>query len=872
MNFAKFRTKILICLSFLILTSLSISFGSYVIANLTINGDNTINIESSEDTSNYHKIEFRDGDTNLKTMYVKDGEKITFEDIPTGHQEAKFEWISNDGNPNNNFSLKNNSFSSGLIVTKDLILTKNDILANQGTTTPNKNNFVDDPNDKGDSVVSTGNGTVVINQGDNKGSVITMDEPILNNVDFDINFKTIDKNGNESSQNIWQDLGNNGKTQHSTDKTIGLEDPYSTPDIYKPKAGGSSSLNPLVTRVKLASDTFLTGQSWIGVGARTGFYGESGWSQFNYQGLINGSYCELDLNGKTLVIGNGATLELRGSLIDSSPNKTGQVIVENGGTVKATFVIEDHYHERTIPIAYAYGDAPFKMYRMPYLNVKLVLRKGSSLIGYLRLDMGGDSGTNYYDGEVKIIGEGEGNVFDTSKNSIDSYIVREPVFDNFRFPESENQKNIYNTETETINSIVYEKFNYKFYNCDGLAFNTLWIGNIPYDAKIAKLNFSILWDRCDFFIPPYFSAYFYNSHVTIKNNIVFLPGSYLYMDSKSSITLSANSSNASDLYDVTSGSGTLIGWMLSDKMKDKKKYQSIGGLMFINERSYWSDAWSGWVEGNRGEGDALSQNIIIFNSTRKFWKYLNDNFPAYADIYGKIYFDNNVSLFKEKFHLGGLINIYDLSAFKQNLLGDDKVALFNSVFSSVGCNFNLTGKAYFNTDFYSVLPLISNGNVLTDMSSSWLRQDYDTIKFTFDLDSGLIVTNNSQKYAFTYVNNAGVYNNWNNFLNKSQCGDISDQEFMNKEDDLDVKFFKVISDENNVITMNVPMYEGDISNYQFIYFRGSFFRYSNGKVDIFKFKGENPGSNNNGWSDSYTIDVEFKNTDNYYNNNRWMIK
>lgn len=869
MNFAKIKTKILFCLSFLILTSVSISLGGYVIANLTINGENTIEIGTNEDKTNFHKIEFRDGNTSLKIMYVKDGEKITTDDIPDNYKDAKFEWISSDGDSNNNFTLINNSFSNGLTVTKDLVLTKNDILANQGTTTPNTNNFVNDPNDAGDSTISTSNGKVTINQGNNKGSIITMDEPILNNVDFDLNFKTIDSNGNESSsQNIEQSLGDNGATQHSTDKTIGLEDPYSNRDIYKPRAGGSSSLNPLVTRLKLESDTLLIGNSWLGVGARTGFFGGSGWSQIGYQGLINGSYCELDLNGKTLIIGNGATLELRGSLIDSSPNKTGMVVVEEGGTVISTFVIEDHYHETSLPIAYLYGDAPFKMYRMPYLTAKLKMNKGSFLRGYLRFDMGGDGNNNYVDNILNIIGDSDNYMINTSECKDDSYILREPSWDDFWFPNNSSENNEYNTETETISSIVYEKFNYEFHNCGSVKINNPTLEPIPYKIALTTISFQIFWDRCDFYIPPYFSFYLYNSNVEIRNNIVFMPGSYLYVDENSSIALSSKSFNRQDLYSVDGDFMGIIESRLPGKFKYTATFQSVGGLMFLKEKPYWNDSRSGWTDANSED----SYNAPIFSGTTKFRAYQNLNKPSKCDFYGKIIFSNN-ALYKEKYHLGGEINFYNLEEFMNSYnSSNSNVLLFNSIFATSACHFEPDGSTvFYNGDYYTVYPLISENNVLTDLTTRGLRNNAANIKYSFDDTSGLIQTNSGAKYAYTFVNNNGVYNNWSNQLNKAQYNNYSENNYLNATDDLDIRFYEIRNESDNVVTMNVPMYSGDTNTYQFIYFRGSFFRFNENKVDIFKFKGPNPGSNNNGWSDAYTINVIYKNVSNYYLSDRWML-
>lgn len=867
------RRSLIFILSILLITFCSRAISSYVILGNDISGNTSDIIVNGSEDSSYSKVVFQDENGNeINKVYIKNGDKLNYEDLPTNYNSAAYKWV--DEYNNDVFSLNNNSFSDGVVINEDTILKAENIMNGATTTNPNSSNFVADPNDVGDSSVTTSNGKVVINEGNTTGSIITMSEPILNNVDFDLNFKTTDSDGNKGSQNIYQDLGDNGNTQHSSDTTIGLEDSNSDKSIYKPKAGSeSNNRNPLVTRLVLDCDTFVTGQSWLGVGARTGFYGGGGWSQFNYQGFINGSYNEIDLNGNTLIIGSGATLELRGSIIDSSVAQTGKIIVEDGGTIKASFVIEDHYHETSIPVAYAYGDAPFKMYRMPYLNVPVRLNKGASLIGYLRLDFGGDGNDNYADSEINLIGGDNTYIINTSSCSEDSYILREPVWDSYWYPQSSSQQDSTNTETETVQSIVYQKFDYKFYNCDQLIVNSPTIPEFPYKVAATTISFQIYWERCDFFIPPYFNLYLYNSNATISNNFVFLPGSYLYVDENSSITLSVTTFKSNvKLYSI---SGDFLGAIentLPKLIKIKSSYQGVGGLLFVDEKSYWLDSYNGWTDNNNED----SQPAIIYSKTSNFWSYMNKNYPAKADIYGEIKFDNTTNLVKENYHLGGEINIYNMSKFSQNVNEvNSRVELYNSTFIGSSCHFNtgiLGGDAYFNIDSFVVMPLISSNNVLTDMNSLKLRADYKSNIYTFDHDSKIIKTSDGTMYGYTFVDNSGIYNNWNNYVNKGNYDGLNESNYRNAVDDLSARFYQISSSSNGIVSMNIPMYSGDnTASYSFIYFRGAFFRYNGGKVDIFKFKGPNPDSNNNGFSNDYSIAVTYGDVSNYYGHNMWVV-
>ena len=494
------------------------------------------------------------------------------------------------------------------------------------------------------------------------------------------------------------------------------------------------------------------------------------------------------------------------------------------------------------------------------------MKNGGTLKGYLRLDFGGDKNANYGDMELNIIGNGGDFMFDTSLCDSDSYIFRKPLWDDYWSPSAD--KDTINSETETVQSIVYEKFSYEIYNCKNLSVNTPTISNIEYviaDLGFLgqiKATFSFNWDRCDFFIPPYFNIYLYNSNATIKNNFVFLPGSYLYIDENSSLTLSANGFGSGDLANL----GSAIG-LVPDKLKIKASYQAVGGLMFLNEKPYWKDSWKGWADGNNQD----SQPPEIFDDTTNFWSYMNKNYLAKADIYGQILFDNNANLVKENYHLGGEINFFNNANFLN--INNSNVELYNSIFIGTSCHFDTT-TPYFNADTFSVLPLISNENVLTDVSSQTLglRSNYSSEKYIFDNTTGLITAENGVKYAYTYCDNIGLYNNWSDSLNKAQYDNYNESEYKEDEDDLRAKFYPCTINDDNSVNIQIPMSKGDGGTYKFIYFRGSFFRYENGKVDIFKFKGPNPKSNDNGWNDSYSVEVEYKDVGNYYGHSAWMVK
>ena len=180
------KKKIIFTLIFLVISSISIALGDYIIANLHINDfSDDISVETTENKNDYKKVELLDGDNNLlKKMYIKTDDKLEIDDFPLNYQSASYEWIDTLTNQTK-FSLAQNSFSEGLVVDKEYTLKANDIGSSATQTTPSSDNFkpVEGEN-KGDSTVNVDTGSVAINQGNNKGSVISMEEPILKEVDL----------------------------------------------------------------------------------------------------------------------------------------------------------------------------------------------------------------------------------------------------------------------------------------------------------------------------------------------------------------------------------------------------------------------------------------------------------------------------------------------------------------------------------------------------------------------------------------------------------------------------------------------------------------------------------------------------------------
>ena len=844
--------SLLICLSAIT----SVAFSDYLIWGTAINGNqNDTIIVNGENDNNYKKVSFTPlSSSGLSPfyIYVKNNDYLTLNDIPSEYVDALIEWKTSDNRIN--LSPINNGFSTGIKITSDLNLEAKQINVST-VNNPTSDEIKRDENNKDqDGNINVNGNTVRIEEGSNNRDTTTeinITKPIFNGSVIETTFK--DQDGNESTSQNLKKVGDGDTTsyQHTMDQTIGLEDPATKADFYKPNAGkinsniGQNNINNCVTRLKLQNDTVLSNTNMT-IGARVGYcrWGSNS-SQTNFQGFIVGSYNELDLCGKTLYVTSGSTLDLIGSLIDSVGG--GKVIVQNGGVLKATFVMEDAHHETSIPASYSLGDAPFKMYRSPYLNATIKLEKGSRFIGHFNMDMGSDDNTNMHIQDLNIIGDNDSYIFNTSGCSNNSYILREPVWD-------ENLINATINEAGTKRDIAYQKFKYTLQNCDSLSINTPTFNEIAYTGY----SFEITWDRSDFIIPNYFQFYLYNSTVTIKNNFIFMPGTYLYADEHSEIILSAKNYGE---YDKSFDIGDVA---LPSEIKINDYYQAVGGLLFVHEKYNYAEIQKYYKAED-------SSRLRIFENTINFRSYLNKNYSAYADIYGKISFDTSKALYKELYHIGGEINIFDLGLFINNVnAASNFVELYNSGFYGGPCHFNpITNKnTYFNVSDYFCYPLISENNVLTSMDSGLgivgIRNDCTTNKMQFDFHSG-VITGNNKSYIPIFMDKNGTYNNWCNHINKTRYTPrhwsfedfgyvgIEFDEWVTTNDDSRIVFNECTYDPNNNIAT--------VNNENYIYFRGGFFKYNGSQVDIYKFR--NFASNEAGNTNSYK-DVVLNKNDTFY--------
>ena len=818
-KFNKFSlTLSIICLSLLATTS--IAFASYMIAELTYN-DFTSSDLIGNDNSRLHQIIFIDDSTQVGELYVKPDSEIDLSDVPYlfNSNNELLEW-------------KDSSGSTKISLTQSFTPTSDTTLTASVVSKTDLNSAV---NVESGSGVSVSSNSVTVNQTTSSGTSNIVS--ISGNIDKTITSQSYDAFG---SNNVFADLSDkksifrpDRKNQASGNNTIGLSD------------------NTLANKINLSGDLVIT-NSTFNISAWTGFYNSYDYSQRNFQGYIIGSYTQLDLCGNNLIVGNGATLNAYGQIVDSVGG--GKIIVEKGGTLKSTFVVEDHVHERHTPVIYAYGGSIFSMYRMAYLNCDIEFRYGSSAYGVLRMDYGGNN-DNFYDGELKLIGTDSSSYIQMNSNKTNGYILREYAID-------AGVKSAISGNTFCKNNVLDQKYKYIFNDLD-ITINPPKF-NISFTSIGITLKFDINFGKGNNFIPPYFDFYLYNTKVTLKATYTFLPGSYLFVDAKSIINLSGDSSGYFEAPSLISGKFTA------------HYYQAKGGLNFASQKWYFNDAViskdKGWCLGRDSEDGGLYGigNNVIYSSAKVFWGYLNRSEPSYCDMEGSFTFDDtytSTTTNDKKYMLGGNINIANIEDFKNVVNSRNDVYLYGST-AKIGPCGSYGGLYKFDTHIvgvtdYFISPLISDGNVLTNMNDKTkVREDYATSYSPYSTETGL-VNYGGKYYAFMTTTADGTsFNNDNSgHVNKSNYG--SDENAY--RNGLDSCYGTFVEVTNNSASHSVIR---NRTGETYVYYRGIFlpFTYSSlssSTVNMNKMSIQAVGNRTIIWKTS--------STDNYYGHGAWWI-
>lgn len=604
------------------------------------------------------------------------------------------------------------------------------------------------------------------------------------------------------------------------DITIGLANPEANSNEggkgsltpYKHATGGTMtynsskntySTNYCANRIVLQNDVIFSGS--ITVGGITGYYGKNiDFSQSGFQGYINGSYCEIDLNGYDLILTNGTSLISYGSITDSSRFKenatdTGSLVLLPGATLQSPFVLEDIFLPLSAAMSYFNSNAPFNFYRCPYLDCKTVFYAGSHFQGEYKVDLAGlTDETMGTTGIVHFLGtSGDANcllVLSSGK------IVRNVN---------------YNDQLLSFaNDLFNQEIHYSVIGAD-LDFAN-WM--IPFTvSSLLSMNFDSR--KAQFFIPFYYKVDIIDSNVSLDQELVFMTGSYLNVDKDSTLTLS---------YSEVLQTG-------SNSYFDSQSYQSVGGLTFL-DAFYFSETSTDYYP----LYDSRNTNLLRTNSG--LWSKL-DNTPAYCNFDGRLVLEENPGVIQYHFfRFGGQMDILRMQEFQDVIeewnanASHRKVELFGNYFM-LGPN-TAQGKTdpgdvnYFYVRGFYTPPLMTRDNeVLVDVTTTdhvvrgKQQGTTETVDSsagttfvsalptaTYDSATGIITDQSGSTYAFLpdYSWSANWDNNHNSNSGKASnfygATSLTTNDLNRYPDDLAGSFWQVTV-HGNYVSVNGPTIE-----------------------------------------------------------------
>lgn len=135
------------------------------------------------------------------------------------------------------------------------------------------------------------------------------------------------------------------------------------------ETSGVSKEGSLTLTLKLACDLTVKGNLIIG-----GILGKNG----TVEGFNVGNYASLDLNGHNLIIEGNGLVDVNGTIVDSSENQTGSIILNDNGSLKTSLVIHDSFGYSNYLNKYNNGDFPYNHFNFNNLKVSQIVFNGQS--------------------------------------------------------------------------------------------------------------------------------------------------------------------------------------------------------------------------------------------------------------------------------------------------------------------------------------------------------------------------------------------------------------------------------------------------------------------------------------------------------------
>ncbi|MBQ4060943.1 MAG: hypothetical protein IJD46_02830 [Bacilli bacterium] len=451
--------------------------------------------------------------------------------------------------------------------------------------------------------------------------------------------------------------------------------------------------------IKLAGDVVISSTLSIGSLISSNSNGYAG-------GIIEGNFVVLDLNGHTITINSGATLNAYGYILDSKLDDEGKHVgkIINNGTIYSPFVVENYSGGGNTVATGAYGTAPFTLFSIPYLSCKVEFNYGSSLKC--------PSSLYANDSFSKIVV----NMIGTSSTS--------PLIE--MTEGSKVIKDSYNNPDELNSSTLYAK-NYKTYlNLSG---------NI--NVKTLKITLTVLKQKTinmaefGMTIPPYIHINIESGKVSLGMRLDFLPGSTLTVQENATIdftTLSLPKDETIAGSQITTDGGIR---MLSQMTSDTS--------LCYKGTSYGIAVTSGYVDylknealinqsGNTEARANIYGNITVSNT--------NNTHPMVGKInlhnnsLSQVVSNSNISTYSSSYEYYAYISGEDLGKAALSAWGNPDASDIQGYSSNQTCG------------SYISLPLVSNGKVVNPSLISSTLGNNTTYDYTYG-----VFYSNSKTYA-----------------------------------------------------------------------------------------------------------------------------
>lgn len=799
-----------------------------VYASLTVSGlDNKVSSNPVENTETGNNlVKFKDGENIVKTMFVPDNYSLSLEDAPFVDKtntdtstttyytwvDGANNYINNHINVTNDITLTATEVSSDMISTEDATYSEN--------LQPGFQDISKVKNDvKFDKYVLKNKVTATVSAINGSDYTDSLSYTEVTNVSATDRLNTVNLKLNlDSKPNLGSEISSNKYHVPGKDSTISLESVDGTTSTYKPNKVNTTtqnSTNYLVSKFTLTSDMIL--DSPFTLGAITGYSAQdTEYRQQDMQGMIVGSYSELDLNGHDLIITDGGMLDAFGSVTDSSADRSGSIVLKKDGLMYTPMVIEDHYSEFSMIGNLQDSAAPFNLYRCPYLDCTVKFESGSNFYGKMKLSLSGD-GSTAVGTDVHFIGNDTTSLIQFKDDN--GYIQMTTSYD-----ESYLEGLSGDTLTKAKNNLLHQRIEISGHNAN------LELNSMNFEASISKVSGKFNSYKYQFFISPYYEVKLLNTTLTVKNELVFMPGSTFYVDSKSKIVLT--NTDILDFDKVVSFIFTFI---------PKQQYQGVGGISMLTNMHSYAEYFNSIIKSSPNTGYAEGK---IVKELSDF--YLNLK-PAVANIEGKITISSKEGTAQliHNFTFGGIINISDMNYFNSQIEANkEHVQLYSSTFTSARNSKNgsfLPSSFGTNVSGYYNQPLMMEENgkyrVLMDLTDhsklNFVDQNY------YDIVTKLITTSENKTYGF-------IFNSYGQATNLYRAYYKDDN---SKLDSLSGTFKEVGYDTStHIMTL-------DGKNY--INFRGAFIPSNGSSYDLSIFAGTNA---------SVVSISSFK-----YSNNRWIV-